>query len=63
MREEFGGDADLLVLPLWLVPWWIHVLSELASEILVESSIVHLLFVRACRTRLQRKASFAGVFP
>jgi hypothetical protein len=33
MREEFGGGADLLVLSLRLVPWWIQVLPELAFEI------------------------------
>ena len=33
MREEFGGGAGLSVLSLQLVPWWIQVLSELASEI------------------------------
>jgi hypothetical protein len=31
--EEFGGGAGLLVLSLWLVPWRIQVLPELASEI------------------------------
>ena len=33
MREEFGGDAGLSVLSLWLVSWWNQVLIELASEI------------------------------
>ena len=33
MRKEFGGGVGLSVLSLWLVPWWIQVLSELASEI------------------------------
>jgi hypothetical protein len=33
VREEYGGGAGLSVLSLWLVPWWIQVLSELASEI------------------------------
>jgi hypothetical protein len=33
VREEFGGDASLSVLSLQLVPWWIQLLSELASEI------------------------------
>ena len=32
MREEFGGGAGLSVLSLWLVPWRIQVLLELASE-------------------------------
>jgi hypothetical protein len=30
---------------------------------LIESSVVHLLFVGASRTRLRRKASSASVFP
>ena len=33
MREEFGGGAGLSVLSLWLVPWWIQVLLELAFKI------------------------------
>jgi hypothetical protein len=33
VREEFGGSASLLVLSVWLVPWWNEVLPELASEI------------------------------
>jgi hypothetical protein len=33
VREEFGEGAGLSVLSLWLVPWQIQVLSELASEI------------------------------
>jgi hypothetical protein len=33
VREEFRGDVGLSVLSLRLVPWRIHVLSELASEI------------------------------
>jgi hypothetical protein len=33
MREEFGGGAGLPVLSLRLVPWWIQVLPELASDI------------------------------
>ena len=33
MREEFEGDVGLSVLALWLVPWQIQVLIELASEI------------------------------
>jgi hypothetical protein len=33
VSKEFGGDADLSVLSLWLVPWQIQVLSKLASEI------------------------------
>ena len=31
--EEFGGGAGLSMLSLWLVPWWIQVLLELAFEI------------------------------
>ena len=48
MREEFGGYAGLLVLSLWLVSWWIQVLSELASEISLVinlDSSKHLVYV------------------
>ena len=31
-----GGGVGLSVLSLWLVPWWIQVLSKLASEISLE---------------------------
>jgi hypothetical protein len=33
VREEFGGGVGLSVSSLWLVPWWIQVLLELAFEI------------------------------
>jgi hypothetical protein len=33
VREEFRGGAGLSVLSLRLIPWWIQVLLQLASEI------------------------------